>query len=100
MNWPLRLRLRATRHEIRPPFHRSGSSLFALNFAPNFPHTRASSRQHRVLHAVEVSSVERGHEAACHEAEDYMWTDVVFANAESKLEILVENLGDSQGCRL
>lgn len=53
---------------------RAASTAMALlrlrQHRPYLGHSRTMSGQHAVLHTVEVTSVDRRHEAACDEAED------------------------------
>lgn len=59
---------------------------------PQLPNRHPLHRQHAVLQAVQILSMNRGYELAGDEAEEDAWGEVVFSEAVAELGVLGEGL--------
>lgn len=76
----------------------TAASLLRLSqHRPYLCHSRAPSRKHAVLHAVQVATVNRRNEATRDKAEYDARGEVMFAKAMTKLEVLVEHCPEREG---
>jgi len=62
--------------------------------APEFRNSHSSSRQRRVLKAVEIPSVHTRNESSCSETKCNTWRQIVFAETTTELRIFLENRAD------
>lgn len=64
---------------------------------PYLGHSSATSRQHTILHAVQIAAMDRRYKTAGDKAEYDARGEVVFAKALAELEVLVEHCAEREG---
>jgi hypothetical protein len=67
---------------------------------PHIHDSSSSCWQHAVLQTIQILSVDRRYEFACHETEENSWREIVLADTVAELEVLVEHCAEGEGDRL
>lgn len=69
---------------------------FRSQCLPHLQHRRSSRRKHAILQTIQILSIDRWHELAHQETEQYPRSQIVFSNAVRHLKVLVEHGAEGQ----